>query len=118
MDKIQLRGMTFHGRHGVRDAERQGTQTFDVDVEVDCDLSTPGQTDRLEDTVDYTRVHAIAKEVIEGEPAKLLESLATRIADQVLQLRLVSGVSVRVAKHPASMQPIDAAAVVIKRTRA
>jgi hypothetical protein len=36
----------------------------------------------------------------------------------VLQLPRVSGVSVRIAKRPESMQPIDAAAVRINRTRA
>jgi len=87
-------------------------------VEVDSDLSAPGQSDRVEDTVDYRRIRAIAKEVIEGEPVKLLETLATRIADRVLMLPKIAGVSVRVAKRPASMQPIDAAAVHINRTRA
>lgn len=109
--------MSFQGRHGVRPAEREQAQEFRVDVEVDCDLSEPGLTDRLEDTVDYTRVRAIAKEVVEGESVKLLETLAGRIADRVLDLPRVGAVSVRIAKRPASMQPIDAAAVHISRTR-
>ncbi|TMC32672.1 MAG: dihydroneopterin aldolase [Chloroflexi bacterium] len=49
---------------------------------------------------------------------QLLESLAAAIAERVLQLPRVEGVSVRVAKQPPSMQPIDAAAVHIKRTHA
>ena len=63
------------------------------------------------------RLRAIAREVIEGEPAKLLETLATRIAERALALPRVSAVSVRVAKRPPSMQPIEAAAVHINRTR-
>lgn len=89
-----------------------------MDVEVDFDLSEPGRTDRLEDTVDYTRVRAIAKDVIEGESHNLLESLAERIAERVLQLPKVGAVAVRIAKRPASMLPLDAAAVRINRTRA
>jgi dihydroneopterin aldolase len=89
-----------------------------VDVELDCDLSEPGRSDRIEDTIDYRQVRAIAKEVIEGESKKLLETLAGRIADRVLELPRVAGVSVRVSKRPESMQPIDSAAVRIKRTRA
>ena len=118
MDHILLQGMSFHGRHGVRPAERERPQEFKVDVEVDCDLSEPGRTDRIEDTVDYRRVRAIAKEVIEGESQKLLETLAARIADRVLQLQRVGGVSVRISKRPESMQPIAAASVRINRTRA
>jgi 7,8-dihydroneopterin aldolase/epimerase/oxygenase len=118
MDRILLEGMSFQGRHGVRPAEREQPQEFKVDVEVDCDLSEPGKSDSIEDTVDYRQVRAIAKEVIEGESQKLLETLAARIADQVLQLQKVAGVSVRISKRPESMQPIGAAAVRINRTRA
>ena len=118
MDRIELRGMSFHGRHGVRDAERENTQEFKVDIDVDADLSDAGRTDRLADTVDYTKVRAAAKEVIEGPSMQLLEALAGAIAERVLQLPRVEGVSVRVAKQPPSMQPIDAAAVNIRRTRA
>lgn len=117
MDRVLLEGMSFQGRHGVRAAEREQPQEFRVDIEVDCDLSEPGRTDRIEDTVDYTRVRAIAKEVIEGDSLKLLETLAARIAEGVLQLPKVAAVSVRIAKQPASMQPLHAAAVRINRTR-
>jgi dihydroneopterin aldolase len=118
MDRIDLEGMVFSGRHGVRPAEREEPQEFKVDVKVDTDLLASGRTDKVEDTVDYRRIYAIAKGVIEGESAKLIETLAQRIAEQVLELDRVSTVSVRVAKRPQSMRPIDAAAVTIKRTRA
>lgn len=87
-------------------------------VEVDIDLSEAGRTDRIEDTLDYRLVRRIAKEVIEGTSQKLLETLAARIAAQVLELPMVAEVSVRIAKRPESMQPIDAAAVRITRKRA
>jgi len=116
MDRIQLQGMTFQGRHGARAREREQAQEFNVDVEVDCDLSAAARSDRLDDTIDYTRIRIIAKEVVEGKSVKLIETLAGRIADQVLMLPGAAAVSVRVAKHPASMQPIAFAAVHIKRT--
>jgi dihydroneopterin aldolase len=118
VDRIVLEGMSFSGRHGVRPAERERPQEFKVTVELEADLSKPGHTDRLEDTVDYTMVRAVARQVIEGEPAKLLETLAARIAAGVLDLPKVAAVTVRVAKMPPSMAPIDAAAVHIRRTRA
>ena len=118
MDRIQLQGMSFQGRHGARASERERPQEFKVDLQVDCDLEKPGRTDQLEDTIDYTKLRAIAKEVVEGESVSLLETLATRIAERVLKVPQVLAVSVRVAKRPASMQPIEAAAVHINRTRA
>jgi dihydroneopterin aldolase len=118
MDRIELRGMAFQGRHGVRPAEREQPQEFKVDIEVEAELAEAGRTDHVADTVDYTAVRAAAKEVIEGESRKLLESLASAIAQRVIAMPRVHAVSVRVAKRPASMQPIDAAAVRINRTRA
>jgi dihydroneopterin aldolase len=118
VDKIVLEGLAFNGRHGVRPAEREHAQEFKVDIDIEADLGRAGRTDRLEDTVDYTLVRAIAKQAIEGESVKLLETLAARIADGVLTLPNVKAVTVRVAKRPASMAPIDAAAVHIRRTRA
>ena len=110
--------MTFQGRHGVRPAEREQPQDFQVDIEVEADLSRPGASDALEDTVDYSRLRAIAREVIEGPSRRLLEALATAIAKRALEITRVESVAVRVAKRPAGMQPIDSAAVRIYRTRA
>jgi dihydroneopterin aldolase len=118
VDTIELVGMSFNGRHGVRPAERENAQEFKVDVELEADLAEAGRTDSLEETIDYRQVRAIAKQTIEGESVKLLETLATRIAEGILELPRIEAVTVRVAKRPASMVPIEAAAVHIKRTRA
>ena len=118
MDRIELRGMSFQGRHGVRPAERDQAHEFTVDLEIQADLTRAGQTDRLADTVDYTQARAAVRDVIEGESMQLLESLASAIAQRVLTLPHVEAVLVRVAKRPASMLPIESAAVSINRTRA
>ena len=118
MDRIELRGMSFQGRHGVRPEERAQPQEFKVDVEVDADLGEAGRTDKLEDTVDYRQLRSAAREVIEGPSKKLLESLAGAIAERIVGLPHVEAVAVRVAKRPATMQPIESASVRINRTRA
>jgi dihydroneopterin aldolase len=117
VDRIVLQGMTFSGRHGAQPAERERAQRFKVDIEVETDLAAPGRSDQLEDTLDYSQLHAIAKEIIEGESVRLLETLADRIAVRALELPRVDAVTVRVAKRPVRMRPIDAAAVEIRRTR-
>ena len=117
MDRISLEGMVFSGRHGVRPAEKEQPQKVKAEVQLDTDLLEAGRSDRVEDTVDYRRVYTIAKEVVEGESAQLIETLAQRIAERVLVLKRVAAVSVRVAKRPESMRPIDAASVKITRTR-
>lgn len=112
-----LEGMVFSGKHGVGEQERRRAQRFTVDVELEADLARAARSDRLEDTIDYRRIQAIAKEVIEGEPARLVEALAGRIARRALQVPGVRAVTVRVAKQPRRMQPIDAAAAVMRRAK-
>jgi len=117
MDRILLQGMVFKGRHGVTARERARPQEFSVDIELETDLAMPGRSDDIEDTVDYRVVRSIAKEVVAGEPARLIEVLAERIARRTLEVRGVAAVTVRVAKRPPSMRPIGAAAVEIRRRR-
>jgi dihydroneopterin aldolase len=117
VDRIRLEGMVFSGRHGYSDAERARSQRFTVDIEVETSIKRAGRSDRIADTIDYRQLRAIAKDVITGEPAHLIEALAERIAGRALDVPGVKAVSVRVAKQPATMRPIAAAAVQIRRTR-
>src|SRR5207237_7950238 len=94
MDRVEMRGMSFQGRHGVRTAEREQPQEFKVDIELEADLAEAGRTDRLADTVDYTAVRAVAREVIEGESRKLHESTGVAIAQRALSLHCVAPLSV------------------------
>jgi dihydroneopterin aldolase len=93
-------GMAFFGRHGVFPAERELGARFSVDVELVGDLRAAGASDRLEDTVDYARAYDLVREVVEGEPCHLLEAVAQRIADRLLQLPRVTRATVRVHKKP------------------
>ena len=117
VDRIVLEGMVFSGRHGLTDAERARSQRFTVDIELEADLTRAARSDQIEDTIDYRRVRTIAKDVIEGESAHLIETLAGRIARKALQVPRVAAVSVKVTKRPPSMRPIDGAAVLMRRVR-
>lgn len=83
MDRIVLRGMRFYGYHGVLPEEREQGQPFEVDLEVELDLSRSRQSDRLKETVDYRLLYRAVQEVVEGEPVNLLEHLAERIRHAV-----------------------------------
>ncbi len=98
-DKILLEGMIFYGRHGTLPAERELGQRFVVDVEIWCDLRPAGLSDDLSQTVDYSEVHAQIKEIVEGKPVNLTETLAERIAATTLERHpRVEGVRVKVSK--------------------
>ncbi len=98
MDRILLTGLIFFGKHGCHQAENELGQKFVVDIELECDLARAGVTDALEDTIDYVAIYNAARDIIEGEPVKLLETLAQRIADFTLQDPFVLSAWVRVKK--------------------
>jgi 7,8-dihydroneopterin aldolase/epimerase/oxygenase len=98
-DRILLEGMVFHGRHGTLPAERELGQPFVVDVELRLDLRAAGLADDLTRTVDYSEVHRRAKEIVEGPPVGLTETVAERIAAAVLEEHPpVEAVRVKVGK--------------------
>ena len=119
-DRILLEGMVFHGRHGTLPAERELGQTFIVDVELSLDLRPAGLSDDLTKTVDYGEVHRLAKQVVEGEPAGLTETVAERIANATLEEHpLVEAVRVKVKKPNVRLGDtvLDGSAVEILRRR-
>jgi dihydroneopterin aldolase len=98
-DSILLEGMVFHGWHGTLPAERELGQPFVVSVELRLDLRPAGRSDDLSQTVDYSQVHQRAKEIVEGPPVNLTETVAERIAAAVVEeFPAVEAVRVRVAK--------------------
>jgi dihydroneopterin aldolase len=112
-----MEGMVFFGRHGVAAAERELGARFTVDVELWADLRAAGRSDQPLDTVDYSEVYQTVREVVEGEPRTLLESVAERIATRVLAFDHVERATVRVQKRPPLEGEFRAFAVEVTRTR-
>jgi dihydroneopterin aldolase len=100
MDRLLLEGMVFFGRHGALATERELGARFTVDVELGLDLRAAGRSDLPADTVDYSGVYEVVREVVEGEPRTLLESVAERIATRMLAFDHVERATVRVRKRP------------------
>ena len=119
-DEILLEGMRFYAYHGVNPEERALGQRFTVDVVMGVDLSRPGQSDDLADTVSYSAVYKLVRRIVEGEPRNLIEAVAESIAGEILtSLPSVQRVSVTVRKPEAPMKGsmLDAAGVRITRLR-
>ena len=83
MPTIVLQRIEFEGRHGATAVERRATRKFEVDVELDVEVRAAEESDRLADTVDYSRVAEVIVGVGTSEPHHLLESLARRMIDTV-----------------------------------
>jgi len=93
--------MAFFGYHGVRPEERSLGQRFEVDVEMRYEMERAAASHRIEDAIDYQAVFEAVEGVMTGEANHLLEALASRIADTVMEQFPAQRTVVRVRKmHP------------------
>ena len=117
-DRIELRGLTVHGRHGVLDHERVNGQDFVVDITVWIDLADAAASDDLADTYDYAALAQLAADIVAGPPRKLIETVGAHIADQVMDDPRAHAVEVVVHKPQAPIpQQFADVAVVVRRSR-
>lgn len=111
---VELRGLELRGFHGVEAHEKERGQSFLYDVALE--VGDRGASDRLEDAVDYTKVAAAIAEVNE-QRFDLLEALAARVADTLMERFGPEWVRVRVRKPevtPAGL-PVEFSAVTVSR---
>ncbi len=85
MDIIRLTGIRGYGYVGALPEEQVLGQWFEVDVTLVLDLAAAGQSDRLEDTLNYCSVVETVQHLIQTSKFALLEKLASAIADALLQ---------------------------------
>lgn len=84
---------------GVYEHERRSKQPIVVSLELDVRDDYDGRSDHLSDVYDYdTAVRIVRSVVLEGEPCKLIETLAERIAATCLENPAVLAARVRIAK--------------------
>jgi len=118
MDKIILKGIQFHGYHGVAEAERQLGQKYEIDLELMTDLATAGKTDDLTYTIDYAQVVQLAIEIGTQGSFQLFEALAEAIAESIFAQFQIEEVRIAVKKLSPPIAPtLTYAGVEIHRKR-
>ena len=100
-DKIHIRQLRANCIIGTRPKERVTRQDIGISLELECDLSGAGQTDSIEDTVDYVDIRDQVVTLAESSTFYLIETLADRIAKLCLADARISGVRVTVDKMTA-----------------
>lgn len=119
MDRIFLEGMVFYGYHGVNQSEKESGQRFIVDLVVERDLRSSGNTDDIKNTISYSELFELVREIMEGPSRNLLERLAEEITNSVLANHDVETVSVTIKKPEVHIKGslMSYAAVEIKRNK-
>lgn len=116
MDEIVLTGVRAFGYHGVFESERREGQEFIVDTTLYVSMERAAETDDVIDTVHYGEVAERIVEIVSGEPLNLIETLAVRIADDLLTRPHVRLVAVTVHKPSAPITvPFADVAVTVRR---
>lgn len=84
MDRITLKSLSFHAKHGHNEQERIEGNRFEVDIVVHGDFRHVAERDDgLHQTFDYSQAEMIARNVMHGDSRKLIETLCQEIGDQI-----------------------------------
>ena len=117
-DRIELKGIEVLAKHGVLEKEQEKAQVFRADVTVFTDLSIAGETDDLDDTLDYSEMALEIREVVGSESHKLIETVAARVADAMMSHPRVSATAVKIHKPGAPMGVVfEDVSVTVERFR-
>jgi FolB domain-containing protein len=114
MDRILIRELLVRCVLGVDDEERREMQDVLISVALHADLRRAGESDRLEDALDYRRIKKEILAAADGSRYRLVEALAERVAALCLGHPGVMRVDVLVEK-PGSLRFARSAAVEITR---
>ncbi|HYA88917.1 MAG TPA: dihydroneopterin aldolase [Nitrospirota bacterium] len=114
MDRIVISDLLVRCIIGVRDDERREKQDVLINLTLDVDLRKAGESDRIEDSVDYRAINKQIMSMAENSQFYLVEALAQSVADICLAHPEVAEARVRVEK-PAALRFARSVGVEITR---
>lgn len=110
--KIRLESIRFRGRHGASRAERGLPQDFVVTLEVELPTSSLPRADSRARVFDYDKLASLVVDEGTSSSYKLLEVLAQRLIDRVLDDTPAVAVNVQVKKFgPPTAASVDAVSI-------
>jgi len=117
--RIRLKNLVFYAYHGAMQDEQNLGGKFEVDVDMQCDISAAAESDALRKTVDYESVYAFVQKTVLSRKFYLLEALAHAIGRGLIrEFFNIESVTVRVRKpHPPVKGVVDYVEVEISEAR-
>jgi len=117
MDKVLIEGLRVNAVIGVFDWERQIEQPILIDIVMLVDTRAAAASDDLNDAVNYALASEQITELTQSLQPQLLETLADRLAEMLLNnYSTVESVQVRV-KKPLAVKSAQAVGIEIIRER-
>ena len=117
MDHVFIEGLEIEALIGIYDWERRIRQTLVFDLEMAFDNRVPAASDDIEDTLNYKAVSKRLVEYVSQSDFGLVETLAERCAEIVLNEFKVERLRLKLSK-PGAVRGARAVGVLIERSRA
>ena len=117
MDIIFLHDLRIDAVIGIWEWERKIRQTVSIDLEMSADIHKAAATDSVDDTLNYKLVAKRLQEFVGESGFQLVETLAEKVAEIVLNEFDVAWVRVRVNKPGAIRGARDVGVIIERGTR-
>ena len=117
MDKVFIEALEIDALIGIYDWERRIRQTLVFDLEMGFDNRVPAASDDIADTLNYKAVSKRLIEYVRQSDFGLVETLAERCAQIVIDEFGVDWLRLKLSK-PGAVRGARAVGVIIERTRA
>ena len=116
-DRIHIRDLGARCIIGIYPEERTKKQEVIFNITLHADLAKPGQSDAIEDTVDYKTIKENILSMAEASTYNLIERLAAHAAEICLANPMIARAEVTVDK-PGALRFARSVAVTVVRDRA
>ena len=97
-DTIYIRDLRVETIIGIFGWEREVRQQISMDLDFEFDVSVPGKSDSIDDTLDYKKITKSLIAFIESSDYKLIEALAEGIVDHLKSKFDIKKVKLRLSK--------------------
>jgi 7,8-dihydroneopterin aldolase/epimerase/oxygenase len=114
MDIVYIRDLRIETIIGIYDWERETRQTVSLDLEMGTDIKKAAESDNIEDTLDYKSVAKRLIQFIGDSEFQLVETMAERVADIILNEFNVPWMKLRLSK-PGAVTGSQDVGVIIER---
>ena len=118
MDKVRILNLKIPARHGVYEFEKDKDSIFEIDVEMHTDLSIAGQTDDLNDTINYNKAVSVITDIFTQKDYHLIEAVGQTICNKLLADFKIQKVVIKIRKpHAPIMANLDTVEVELVREK-
>lgn len=114
MDTVFIKKLCIDTVIGVYEWEKSIQQRLELDLALNCDTRQAAASDDIRQALDYSVIAAEVTELVQREPIELIETVAERVAEFLLQNFATSRVQVTVSK-PGAVPTAETVGVCIER---